>query len=611
MPHVRHQPYEFRIEIDSSWSTGFQFTIIIRNLTTEDFADVSFLLMYSGELSWMQDLREERIGRLQGLQLSRMHPEAYIPEIAAQKELRFSGGIAGPLEHLYINELQYTPRAVQRPLDQQYLVLQNTALVQGVMNHSNNAPHLVATELRGTNLHINLLSDRWGANGSVLANGNTLGLFADKPSRIRPFVGTLADDTPNSLSFWNQEGHLADSRYIYLNGGPKWGGWRYNYATEEKYLSLGRIGQRAVQFLENSKKLGMQPCFVYYNINNGSDSFSEIMKNIQNAEFMGWYREDILALCEIINKHWNGPLAEVCRVRIILEPDCLGYICQNAGAHPLDIAAVPVIDDYPKNLRGLITSIVDLFRNHCPAVDLGWQLNVWSTYTAGKSYPGGRGLIPARDSLSADAWRILMQREALELATFATHAGCQHNTTFICFDKYGLDAGFEKKLPQQSNWFWNYELWRCYIDFVQQVSLYMKNLPIILWQIPVGHLSDGVSHTILNNTPNYFEDSAASFFFGQEFATTPENQKLQYMSQYTPRNTAEHSSMLVFPNGATTIWRPFYPYLLQHNVIGVYFGAGVGISTSHAGHTFLPGPTDGGFMIRKMTEYIKNPSVFQ
>lgn len=615
MPHVRRQPYEFRLQIDSSWSTGFQFTIVLRNLTTEDFGDVSFLLVYGGELSWVQDLREEKIGRLQGLQLSRMRPESYLPAVPALKEVRFSGGVVGPLEHLYLGELRYTPRAVQRPLAVGHLVLEGEATVQDVMNHENNAPQLVATTARGTELRVQLLPDRWAAAGNLLVNGGTLGLFAPPAPRRRPFVGTLADDTPNSLAFWRQEGHVADSRYLYLNGGPKWGGWRYNYATEEKYLAPGQIGRRAVNFLENSKGLGMAPCFVYYNINNGSDSFSEIMRNIQDERFMGWYREDILALCEIVNGHWNGPLAAVCRVRIILEPDFIGYICQNAGKHPLEIPAVPVIDDYPRNLRGLVTSVVDLFRNSCPALEIGWQFNVWSTYTAGKAYPGGRGLIPARDSLAADAWRNLMQREAMELAVFATDAGCGHGVDFICFDKYGLDAGFEKKLPQQSNWFWNYELWRCYIDFVQQVSIYMKDLPVVLWQIPVGHISDGAAHTVLNNTNNRFEDSAAAFFFGQEFATpgaggTPqEDPKLTYLAQYAPRDLADRQRLLVFANGATTVWRPYYPHLLAQNVIGVYFGAGVGISTSHAAHTFLEAPTDGGFMIRRMAEYIRNPVV--
>lgn len=600
--HFRSKPYDFELRIDSNWTTGFQFSIIIRNHTNTDFANVSFLLFYSGAISWMSDLEEEKVTVMSGVQMSRVRPMSYLPVIGAKKEHVFNLGIQGELRHLYIRDLQYETVAVVRPLDKTFAFIEDAPYrIEGVMNYDNNAAHVVDTRLIGDALELKKREDRWVNNGNVIVNGTTMGVFMSGETKKRPFVGTLADDTPNSLSFFQQSGHLADSRYIYLNGGPKWGGWRYNYATEEKYLATPQIGSRAIKYLQNSKRLGMQPCFVYYTINNGSDSFSEITKNMNSAEFMRDYREDILALCDIINTHWNDVPSH--RVRIILEPDFIGYICQNANAHPLQIPAVPLIENYANNLYGLVTSVVDLFRNNCPLVEVGWQFNVWSTYTAGKSYAGGRGLMNAWEVMGEEPWRVLMRSEALQLATFASHAGCMHNVDFICFDKYGLDAGFEKKLPQQSNWFWRYDTWRCYIEFAHQVSKYMNNLPIILWQIPVGHISDGDQFTILNNTNNRFECSAASFFFGQKFRNNPNDQKLQYLSQYARKD------FLVMPNGDYTTWSPFYPYLSQHNILGVYFGAGVGISTSHTAHTFLSAPTDGGYLIEKMRDYITAPVV--
>src|SRR5262249_34385160 len=81
-------------------------------------------------------------------------------------------------------------------------------------------------------------------------------------------VGSVSEDSAADLGFWRSYGNdltnkRMDIRYIYINGGPV-NGWR-SWTTVD--------GFRAVSFIRESRKLGMIPFFVYYNIPDGGESY--------------------------------------------------------------------------------------------------------------------------------------------------------------------------------------------------------------------------------------------------------------------------------------------------------------------------------------------------
>jgi len=143
-------------------------------------------------------------------------------------------------------------------------------------------------------------------------------------------VGSVSEDTPADLTFWRDftnpdRNKRVDVRYIYLNGGP-FNGWRTWSSVD---------GGRVISFIRESQKLGFVPYFVWYNIPDGGESYWVDREHISDRTYLRAYFRDLKFTTDLIRKYSpNDP------VGMILEPDFLGYMMQNAGARPNQIPAV-------------------------------------------------------------------------------------------------------------------------------------------------------------------------------------------------------------------------------------------------------------------------------
>jgi hypothetical protein len=383
-------------------------------------------------------------------------------------------------------------------------------------------------------------------------------------------LGTVSEDVDKIFNIFGSYPTLFDVRYIYLNGGPGDYGWRYNYTSKE--LNKAPEGERASKYLRYSKAYNITPCFVYYNINGGSDSYWSIQKNIIDPVFINKYKEDIIALCSIINAEYTNK-----EVHIILEPDFIGYYMQNSidttvwpfkSIDPNSIPAIPVIDSFDKNLPGLIASIVELFRRNCSYLKIGWQINVWGSLYSGKTIPGGRGLIPVTDSVGLNNGLNLILDEAIEIGNYYKACGIEYKCDFFSVDKYGLDGGYEHKSPNQSLWLWNHDLWLNYISYCKKLVQVLTPMYCVLWQMPVGHIIDA-NEKVINNTYSKYEDTSGSFFLGHKM--------MKPVDSYYLKN--EYKSNLVIEDGTSVEWKPYFHLLEQDKIYCLLMGAGVGDST--------------------------------
>src|SRR5262249_16893484 len=115
-----------------------------------------------------------------------------------------------------------------------------------------------------------------------------------------------------------------DIRYIYLNGGPV-NGWDTWTPTP---------GDRATRYIRNSRTLGMIPFFVLYNIPDASESYALDLQHVQDPVYMAAYFRNLQSALRLINQESpDDP------VGMILEPDFLGYLAQNAAGDPGSLAA--------------------------------------------------------------------------------------------------------------------------------------------------------------------------------------------------------------------------------------------------------------------------------
>lgn len=445
------------------------------------------------------------------------------------------------------------------------------------------------------------------------------GIFV-KGSENQFIIGSVSEDDPStSISFWSeledvvpQKNKYVNMRYIYLNNGPGDYGWRYNYTTPE--YNLEPLGQRATRFIRNSLRLGMYPCFVYYNIPDSGESYFTNGEHIISKEYMENYFKDLGFLLKLITSETSG----IIPTTLIFEPDFIGYLMQNSGKIPSEIPALyqnsngKIVEG---SVRDLVRSINILCNGYRPAVRFGWQINVWSSSYSGKTIPGGLGLIKVTDSIGFTGGLKIITREGKEIAKYYLLAGITFLADFFSVDKYGLSfrgvTGEALTNAITSNWGWNSDHWNNYIYYCRILSSNLKK-KCILWQLPSAHLNSstsispytGLPFKDIQNIPGAYEDSSATFFFGDTFIPS----KFEY--NYFSKN--EHKMPGVSSGNGKITW----PGVITKNginnginnndfIIGSLFGAGVGADTHSGG--LARSITDEYFFISKVQEtFLKN-----
>ena len=431
---------------------------------------------------------------------------------------------------------------------------------------------------------------------------NADGTLPGWPSTVA--LGSVSEDTPSNLAFWRSyespvQNKQMDIRYIYLNGGPV-NGWRTWSSVD---------GERLTTYIRESQKLGVIPYFVWYNIPDGGESYTTDLQHIQDPAYMKAYFTDLKFTLETIKSQSSD-----WPVGLLLEPDFLGYMMQNSGKTPDQISAVTsaVYDSgllnantdpaFANNVSGLVKAINFSIHKITPAIRFGWQVNLW----ASPNTPGN-GIIKATDTMGWAAGRQKIADTANSIADYYKSAGIlDSGANFVSIDKYGLDAGAQNGAaanPANSTWFWNADHWSNYLLFAKTLHT-NTNLPITLWQLPVGHINGTTTtnpydvsgkFTDLNNTTQHYEDSAPSYFFGDTFTTTASR------ASYFGTNMAGDPDVSV--SGTTVSWNEHINEALSSGITTLLFGAGVGDSTTSVGTP----PTDGYWWITKAEAYLKNP----
>lgn len=426
-------------------------------------------------------------------------------------------------------------------------------------------------------------------------------------------IGSVSEDTAEHLNFWRGFGEglknrRVDYRYIYLNGGPNQG-WATWSAVP---------GGRAIEFIRNSRMLGMVPFLVFYNIPENSESFTVAVTNTRRPDYMAAYFRNLQLLLDIIARESPDE-----PVGIVLEPDFLGYLAQalrlgpaqipaaTSGAYDAGVLLRGLDPAFPDTITGLVGAMNYLISSRCPQCYFGWQMNLWASPAGGwtTAIPA-KGIVRLTDG-AAD-WteaRGRIRAEAAAIASFYAAAGvATHGARFFSIDKYGLDAvGFEPAAaanPASSTWFWNSDHWSNYLLFVQSARERL-GLPAVLWQLPVGRVNGsqeenpyapGSRFPDLTNVPGRYEDSAPTWFFGDRF-TAPGPR-----AAYFAENRAGDPSLAT---GAGDVqWGAHFADAARAGVVAALFGAGVPNSTANVGDP----PSDGYWWITKAQRYLTNPA---
>ncbi len=411
-------------------------------------------------------------------------------------------------------------------------------------------------------------------------------------------VGSVSEDIAGDLAFWKdvnagQMNKSMDIRYIYINGGPftGWQSWGPN---------------RPETFATESLRHGLIPFFVYYNIPDGGESFYVDSIHVNDPTYMTAYFDDLNLFLNKVKTVMQDEL-----YGIILEPDFLGYIQQNAN--PSDPELFPTcvsensIAQGAGNLRSLVERInntIDGKRSDGHNIFYGWQMNLWAYPVANAP----QGVIRITDQLGYEAGRATIHNASEQTTLYAIQSGVlTNNANFLSIDKYGLDAMGHQNTPDPANstWFFNNDHWMNYLYFAETIYQ-TSGFPVILWQLPVGHINNsqfisaytGNPFNPLPNTNTKYEDSSTDFFFGDTY-TAFNNDRLTYFSENL------YNDPILLVSGDNITWGSHMQGVKDAGIITVLFGAGVGISTDGIGDP----PTDDYFWIQKVQDYYLNGTI--
>ena len=467
-------------------------------------------------------------------------------------------------------------------------------------------PGVAAASTDGNTLTLNgLVAGRAGLKLEELGSGAVryLGVrvgASQVPAPNRFMIGSVSEDTDEHLNFWREENHRVDARYIYLNGGPQYGWTTWTNIP----------GDRATRYIRESKKLGMMPIFVWYNIPDGGESYTTDLEHIQSVAYMREYYKMLQLLLGIIKTESPDDA-----VGLILEPDFLGYLAQNAGKPASQIGALTsaaydvgalkrgVDPDFPDTVKGLVESINYLISRDTPQSYFGWQMNLWASPAGGWTTPvPGKGLMHLTDGGDVAAGRAKIYGEASAITRYYLDAGIKsYGADFVSIDKYGLDAASAEAAaasdPANSLWFWNLDQWNNYLVFVRAMHE-TADLPVVLWQLPIGHINSsqmpdpnngGRLFPDLTNNNRQGEDSTSTFFFGDTFVTS--GKRYAHFSL----NRGGDAAFSTQSGGAIT-WGEHLSAAQNAGVTMALFGAGVGASTTNIGNP----PSDNYWWITKV-----------
>jgi len=353
-----------------------------------------------------------------------------------------------------------------------------------------------------------------GAGGAT-ATGGSVGVDGGSPSACigAAFLSSLGKDTVligGSMADATAAKAPFDGRYVYLSGGlfdgtapcgscttgctaggstcasgscGWWGCWQDVQATPGQYvISFVGVNEKA-----SPKQI---PMFTYYEElqTSGLTEGKTQVAALNDAAFLTRYLADWRFVLQKIGTH----------VALLhIEPDFWGYVEQlNSDPHavpakvttanPADCAA------YENSAAGVAKCMIHMVRVYAPNAKVGLHASAWGTNM---------------DVFGNSDAKLDVLSEAQKMATFLTALGALDGD-FIVSDPSDRDAGYYQSTGRNTWW----DATNATLPNFHQAFTWTKtlaeaiNLPVILWQIPVGNMSQ-------TNTTDHWQDNRLDYFF--------------------------------------------------------------------------------------------------
>ncbi|HJO95447.1 MAG TPA: glycosyl hydrolase family 18 protein [Victivallales bacterium] len=249
---------------------------------------------------------------------------------------------------------------------------------------------------------------------------------------------------------------------------------------------------------------------------------------------------------------------------------------------------VPSIPQFNNDFKGWIQATNWVIKTYSPDVTFGWQENIWSGNSANWVH---------NNYSETDIQQLVAGPTSTLWNNLEVYTG-KYKPDFVAFDKYERDSIGEVGI----GYFFNARDWDNYLTYARLISRDLGNVPVMLWQIPGGHLQiEGGIDTRENHAA-----TAPNYFFGDT--------KLQPDLS----NVKSYITSIALPGIYNSAAATTGKYLLENgynwstnnmdkakdsNVFSILWGGG---DTTSVGK--YPSD-DGGWLSNKVNEYYNNPTV--
>ncbi|WP_298768749.1 hypothetical protein [uncultured Shewanella sp.] len=264
---------------------------------------------------------------------------------------------------------------------------------------------------------------------------------------------------------------------------------------------------------------------------------------------------------------------------------------------PVTNYTLPIITN---DLKGWIVMTNWVMKTFAPDVSFGWQENLWAS-------GGTEWLRDGTESSKATSVVDFLD----ELAVFDG----DDQPDFIAFDRYEFDD-FNSS-AYSIGYLFNAQDWTTFFSYVGEISRQLDNKPVMLWQMPGGHIQedgDGDDRGAYGGTfPNFMFSADHGGTSAVDFDNVNSYISEIDLATYSSYTQAIIPYLQVTPDGTGSdyTWNEGYlgSAVTDANVFSILFGGGN--TTGVAAIPIVSVGDDGGWLSDKVINYFTDPIYFE
>lgn len=252
---------------------------------------------------------------------------------------------------------------------------------------------------------------------------------------------------------------------------------------------------------------------------------------------------------------------------------------------PANLSAT--LPSFENNFKGWIQATNWTVKTFGPDISFGWQSNVWSINSSNWVHQdlSAQQVADNYSAPVADLWNAL-----------GVYNGT-YRPDFVVFDKYERDAASETGI----GYLWNQRDLNNYMSFAKSISDKLGNYPVMLWQIPGGHMQ--LASEDVDTRENHGSTEPDYFFGDSNLKPDLSNVKSYFINIVLPSQIYGTSSIKTYLTQNSQDWTKGHMDVAKNSrVFSILWGGG---DTTSIGKV---GADDNGWLAGKVVEYYKNPT---